>query len=41
VIGGLVVGVGGFFDPAALGVGYDVIGALLSGHMAMGDVQRL
>src|SRR5690606_31361086 len=28
-IGGLVVGVGGFFEPRALGVGYDVINDLL------------
>ena len=31
-IGGLIVGVGGLFEPRALGVGYDVIGDLLSGH---------
>ncbi|HEY1706717.1 MAG TPA: chloride channel protein [Rhizomicrobium sp.] len=30
-IGGAVVGVGGYFDPAALGVGYDNIRGLLSG----------
>jgi H+/Cl- antiporter ClcA len=28
-IGGLVVGIGGFLEPRALGVGYDVIGDLL------------
>lgn len=28
-IGGIAVGVGGFFEPRALGVGYDVIGDLL------------
>ncbi|HVV92792.1 MAG TPA: chloride channel protein [Hyphomicrobiales bacterium] len=33
-IGGLAVGVGGLFDPGALGVGYDQIAALLSGHIA-------
>jgi CIC family chloride channel protein len=32
VIGGLFVGVGGLFQPRALGVGYDVIGDLVSGH---------
>jgi CIC family chloride channel protein len=30
-IGGLVVGVGGLFEPRALGVGYDVIDDLLTG----------
>jgi H+/Cl- antiporter ClcA len=30
-IGGLVIGVGGWIFPQALGVGYDVIGTLLSG----------
>jgi CBS domain-containing protein len=30
-IGGLVVGVGGFIFPQALGVGYDTIGALVQG----------
>ncbi len=34
-IGGLAVGVGGLGDPRALGVGYDVIGDLLAGHMEM------
>src|SRR6266480_4469358 len=32
-IGGLVVGVGGLVFPQALGVGYDVIGALLQGDV--------
>ncbi len=32
-IGGLVVGVGGYFEPRALGVGYDVISDLLNGHI--------
>jgi H+/Cl- antiporter ClcA len=31
-LGGLVVGAGGLVFPQALGVGYDTIGALLSGH---------
>jgi H+/Cl- antiporter ClcA len=30
-LGGLVVGVGGYFEPKALGVGYDIIGQLLHG----------
>jgi H+/Cl- antiporter ClcA len=32
-IGGLVVGIGGYFEPRALGVGYDVISDMLTGHM--------
>ena len=32
-IGGLVIGVGGWIFPQALGVGYDVIGALLQGDV--------
>jgi H+/Cl- antiporter ClcA len=31
-LGGLVIGVGGLIEPRALGVGYDVIGQLLTGH---------
>ncbi len=34
-IGGLAIGVGGYFFPQALGVGYDVIGGLLSGDMPL------
>ena len=34
-IGGLAVGIGGYFQPRALGVGYDVIGDLLSNHLAL------
>ena len=34
-IGGLIIGVGGLFEPRALGVGYDVIGALLAGHATL------
>jgi CBS domain-containing protein len=30
-IGGLVIGIGGYFFPQALGVGYDVIGGLVQG----------
>jgi H+/Cl- antiporter ClcA len=32
-IGGLVVGIGGYFEPRALGVGYDVIGDLLNNRL--------
>jgi H+/Cl- antiporter ClcA len=35
VIGGFVVGVGGLIFPQALGVGYDMIGALLQGDVAL------
>jgi H+/Cl- antiporter ClcA len=34
-IGGLVIGIGGYFFPEALGVGYDVIGRLLQGNMPL------
>jgi CIC family chloride channel protein len=34
-IGGVVVGIGGLIFPPALGVGYDVIGILLQGHIAL------
>jgi H+/Cl- antiporter ClcA/CBS domain-containing protein len=37
-IGGAVVGLGGLFEPRALGVGYDIIGDLLSGHMVVSAV---
>jgi H+/Cl- antiporter ClcA len=33
-IGGLAVGIGAYFQPRALGVGYDVIADLLNNHMA-------
>jgi chloride channel protein, CIC family len=33
VIGGIAVGLGGLIEPRALGVGYDVIGDLISGHV--------
>lgn len=33
VLGGLVVGIGGYFQPRALGVGYDVIEELLKGDV--------
>lgn len=35
-LGGLAVGLGGFIFPQALGVGYDVIGALLQGSYGPG-----
>ncbi|QRX83197.1 chloride channel protein [Glaciimonas sp. PAMC28666] len=34
-IGGVMVGIGGYFEPRALGVGYDVIGDLLNNHLAV------
>jgi H+/Cl- antiporter ClcA len=34
-IGGLVVGIGGWFFPRALGVGYETIGALLRGDLPL------
>jgi CIC family chloride channel protein len=34
-IGGLLVGIGGFFEPRALGVGYDVIEELLQGKYVL------
>jgi hypothetical protein len=34
-IGGLIIGIGGLIEPHALGVGYDVIRALLHGDTAM------
>ena len=41
VLGGLVVGLGGLVAPAALGVGYDSIADLLSGHLVLGAVAVL
>ncbi|KAB8041807.1 chloride channel protein [Janthinobacterium aquaticum] len=40
-IGGLAVGIGGYFQPRALGVGYDVIGDLLSNHLAASALAAL
>ncbi len=40
-LGGLVVGVGGYFQPRALGVGYDVIGDLLKGNLALSFIVAL
>jgi len=37
-MGGLIVGIGGIFEPRALGVGYDVIGDLLNGSMGQNQV---
>lgn len=34
-LGGLVVGIGGYFEPRTLGVGYDVIGDLLNGRFLL------
>jgi H+/Cl- antiporter ClcA len=34
-IGGLIIGIGGLFVPQALGVGYDVIDALLTGRAGL------
>jgi H+/Cl- antiporter ClcA len=34
-VGGLVIGIGGLIQPRALGVGYDVIAALLTGHATL------
>ena len=34
-LGAVVVGIGGYFQPRTLGVGYDVIGDLLQNHLAV------
>jgi CIC family chloride channel protein len=34
-IGGLIIGIGGLIEPRALGVGYDVIDAMLTGHAGL------
>ena len=34
-IGGLIIGIGGLFEPRALGVGYDVIATLLAGRATL------
>jgi H+/Cl- antiporter ClcA/predicted transcriptional regulator len=41
VLGGLFVGLGGLIEPRALGVGYDVIGDLLGGHLLMKAVAAI
>jgi chloride channel protein, CIC family len=40
-VGGLIVGIGGYFQPRTLGVGYDVIGDLLLGHLAVSIILAL
>jgi chloride channel protein, CIC family len=40
-LGGVVVGVGGLLDPAALGVGYDTIAALLHGGLDFAAAAKL
>ncbi|MBK7862629.1 MAG: chloride channel protein [Archangiaceae bacterium] len=40
-LGGLVIGLGGLVCPQAMGVGYDVIGQLLTGQMLLGAVLLL
>ncbi len=40
-LGGLVIGLGGYLEPRALGVGYDVIGDLLANHMVLAAVAAL
>ena len=40
-IGGLAVGAGGLIEPRALGVGYDVIHALLQGSLPIDEAGRL
>ncbi len=40
-IGGAVIGLGGLVEPRALGVGYDVIGDLLHGHLALVAIASL
>jgi H+/Cl- antiporter ClcA len=40
-LGGVAVGIGGYFEPRALGVGYDVIGDLLANHLAISVVVAL
>jgi CIC family chloride channel protein len=37
-IGGVAVGLGGLIEPRALGVGYDIIGDLISGHIVLSAV---
>jgi H+/Cl- antiporter ClcA len=40
-IGAIVIGIGGYLQPRALGVGYDVIGDLLQNRLAVGVVLAL
>jgi H+/Cl- antiporter ClcA/CBS domain-containing protein len=41
MLGGLIVGIGGWLEPRALGVGYDVIGDLLANHLVLSTVVAL
>ncbi|HET9159613.1 MAG TPA: chloride channel protein [Caulobacteraceae bacterium] len=41
MLGGLAVGLGGLVEPRALGVGYDVIGDLMSAHLVITAVLAL
>jgi H+/Cl- antiporter ClcA len=40
-LGGLAVGIGGYLQPRALGIGYDVIADLLNNHLAAGVIASL
>ena len=40
-LGGVAIGIGGLIEPRALGVGYDVIGDLLHGHLAIAAIASL
>ncbi len=40
-IGAVAIGIGGVIEPRALGVGYDVIGDLLHGHIAIAAIATL
>jgi chloride channel protein, CIC family len=40
-IGGLAIGIGGYFQPHALGIGYDNIDSLLNGNYALGALIAL
>lgn len=40
-IGGVLVGIGGYLQPRALGVGYDVIADLLNAHLAVSSALAL
>ena len=40
-IGGLAIGIGGYFEPRVMGVGYDVISDLLHNNLAISVVIAL
>ncbi len=40
-IGAVAIGIGGLIEPRALGVGYDVIGDVLHGHLAIAAIATL